>query len=151
MATKKLSLDDFEGVAVLKLLLVKGGANGQETISYCPPTEDCDEATNIGGGSGGCAGSKAGDPDGFGGYLDQDEVVVYGTAPTSGTMPMYSEQTGSWVSQPCLGCAELALPKKTFSEVGRYLMNAAGAYHNTGCGGETSPNNRNTIWKPFSN
>lgn len=52
MTTKKLSLDDFEAVAVSELLLVKGGANGHETPSYCPPTEDCDEGG--GGGANGC-------------------------------------------------------------------------------------------------
>lgn len=76
MLTKKLSLDDFQAVAVSELLAIKGGDSGNERVGYCPPEVECDgNGNSLDGGGGGCQG----DPDGFGGYLDQDEVVVYGT------------------------------------------------------------------------
>ena len=62
MQTKKINFDDFEAVTVEELLHTKGG-------SFTEPV----------------GGPCAGDPNGFGGYNDADEVVVSATGPRTYT------------------------------------------------------------------
>lgn len=64
--------------------------------------------------------------------------------------PMWGQQMGSWMHQPCAGCSELGSPRSTFTPLGRAVVDAAGAYHNTGCGGSTNPANRHRVWQPFN-
>ena len=126
MKTQKLGLDDFEAVGTSELLKVKGGMT---TLLRVGP-----------GGDGGCA---EGDPDPFGGTYSMGEVTV-----TNG--PMWGQQMGSWVHQPCQGCYDAVHPRSAISPLGRAGLQGAGGYHNEGCGGMGNANNRHKVWKPFS-
>ena len=122
MKTQKLGFDDFEAVGTSELLKVKGGMT---TLLRVGP-----------GGDGGCA---EGDPDPFGGTYSMGEVTV-----TNG--PMWGQQMGSWVHQPCTGC-HTADQRDAGINVhvgwGKYAVSK----HNKGCGGVTNPNNRHKVWK----
>ena len=130
MKTKKLSLNDFEAVSHADLLAIKGG-EGDTLTQWI---------------SDGDQGVCQGDADMFGGTYDMDEVVVYGNASNG---PMWSQQTGSWVDQPCAGCADANSIRSGISPLYRYLLGEADSYHRDDCGGLLNPALRNKVYKPF--
>ncbi|MGB5821350.1 MAG: hypothetical protein WBG90_17830 [Saonia sp.] len=94
MKTKKLNLYDFKAVGTQELLETKGGA--QEIPSWSPHS-----TLSFGGkdGENGSSSGCAGDPNGFGGTFDANEVVVYGTRSNGTSQP----EIGAWLNDTISG------------------------------------------------
>lgn len=115
MKTQKLSLNDFEAVGTAELFSIKGGIMDVGPSSFRNGTG---ETNQRGGGGGGCAG----DPNGFGGTFDADEVVVT----TNG---------------PCVACdsADAYPDEQTFYAAATKLAHYFGFHNNPGGSAGDSP------------